>query len=286
MREGKFFEGKPVQLFHYTDVNAVKSILENKKLWLTDVRYLNDSQEMHDGVSNILRYVKYQSDTFSKRHELFFNSAEFVIARLGGLSDYGLDRRPVFICSFSRASDLLSQWRAYGSYAIEFSRDAMPAGLSKCVYDADEKLERASDVALKSLMTIANDMECNDGFLDFPGLKAYSDLVGLAATFKHESFSEEQEVRLIAGHDIDPDLDDGLPVKYRSRGDILVPFVEVDISLRNIKAIHIGPMRDQELACISMKAFLNNIRHAQEVALENYSHEIKVIKSDIPYRAP
>ena len=40
-----------MSLFHYTNVHAVQSILSNKKIWLTDIRYLNDSQELHDGFS-------------------------------------------------------------------------------------------------------------------------------------------------------------------------------------------------------------------------------------------
>ncbi|WP_415760274.1 DUF2971 domain-containing protein [Pseudomonas sp. LT1P18] len=275
-----------MQLFHYTDVNAVKSILEKKRLWLTDVRFLNDTQEMHDGISSILEYVKNQSEKFPGRHEFFVDSAEFVIDSLGGRSDYNLDRRPVFVCSFSRAADLLSQWRAYGSYAIEFADDAMPPGLLECVYDPDEKLSRTANVTLDSLMAIAGDKFRNDGFLDQPGYEAFSNLVELAATFKHKSFSEEQEVRLIAGHDIDPDMDDGLKIEFRSRGNILIPYVEVDITLESIKAIHIGPMRDQELAYISLKAFIDKVHSVRQVTKHNFGHEIEIIKSSIPYRAP
>lgn len=49
-----------MNLYHYTDVNAVKSILERKKLWLTDVRFLNDAEEMSEGFKIIIRYLEYQ----------------------------------------------------------------------------------------------------------------------------------------------------------------------------------------------------------------------------------
>jgi hypothetical protein len=40
------FEG---QLFHYTDLNALTSIVQNNDLWLTDSRYSNDECEMTHG---------------------------------------------------------------------------------------------------------------------------------------------------------------------------------------------------------------------------------------------
>ena len=49
-----------MNLYHYKDVNAVKSILERKKLWLTDVRFLNDAEEMSEGFKIIIRYLEYQ----------------------------------------------------------------------------------------------------------------------------------------------------------------------------------------------------------------------------------
>lgn len=44
------------QLFHYTDLNALRSIVENHDLRLTNARYSNDEQEMDHGY-NIARKV-------------------------------------------------------------------------------------------------------------------------------------------------------------------------------------------------------------------------------------
>ena len=40
-------------LFHYTDIGAVASIIKNNVLWLTDSQFLNDTQELHDGIAQI-----------------------------------------------------------------------------------------------------------------------------------------------------------------------------------------------------------------------------------------
>ena len=275
-----------MKLFHYTDVGAVKAMLESERMWLTDVRYLNDSEEMHNGISMLVEYMKHRVLNFKHPHTHFEDAANYVESGLVGKAGYGIDNRPVFIGSFSRAGDLLSQWRAYGSYAIELDTDHIPQELYSCVYDHDEKLSQASNVAMLSLITIAKDMGANSGFLDQEGYEAFSDVVGLVATFKHESFSEEQEVRVILGHDIDPEIEDGLEVKFRTRGNLLVPYVEAILPFESIRAIHIGPMRDQELAYISMKALVEKAHLDRGVTIYNHAHKIKVIKSTIPYRAP
>lgn len=275
-----------MRLFHYTDVNAVKSILENEIFWLTDVRFLNDTDELRNGISTIVNYINHRVKNFPAPHELFDNAAEYIFDGLTGTAGYGVERRPVYACSFSLDGDLLSQWRAYGSYAIEFASDAMPQNISVCIYDEDEKLTLASSAALLSLETICSDMADNDMFLDKPGRDTFSGLMGLAATFKHESFSEEKEVRIVLGHDIDPEIDDGPAVKFRSRGDLLIPYVETSVPFESIRAIHIGPMKHQELAYIAMREFVEKMYLMREVTIHNYEHEIKVIKSKIPYRAP
>ncbi|WP_116893850.1 DUF2971 domain-containing protein [Pseudomonas syringae] len=275
-----------MQLFHYTDVNAVKSILENRILMLTDVRYLNDSEEMHDGIATIIDLVKHEVAESSDEDEFFMGAGEYIESGLVGKAGYGIENRPVFICSFSSAGDLLSQWRAYGSYAIEFAASAIPHSLSACIYDEFTKTPLALAAAAKSLAVISEDMLRNDGHLDREGLESFSDLVGLAATYKHESFSEEQEFRIIVGHNIDPQVEDGLKVLFRPRGDMLVPYVELEFPLESITAIHVGPMRDQELAFISMKAFVDKLNLDLFVKDNTYLHDIAVIKSSIPYRAP
>jgi hypothetical protein len=45
-------------LYHYTDLNAVYSILKNNKVWMTDIRYLNDSHGLHDGIKVLAEGIK------------------------------------------------------------------------------------------------------------------------------------------------------------------------------------------------------------------------------------
>ena len=47
-----------MSLFHYTDASAVLSIIGNKKLWLTDIRFMNDSDEALDGARYVAEEIK------------------------------------------------------------------------------------------------------------------------------------------------------------------------------------------------------------------------------------
>lgn len=274
-----------MQLFHYTDINAVRSILEGGKLRLTDFRYLNDLQEVHEGVSSILDFTKRELDSHADNCKYFIEAAEFVLHMLEqgrGSGDYV---EPIFVCSFSRAADLLSQWRTYGSYAIEFSATAFSHKLYECVYDKEEQLSVAQSSVKNILRGMAAYMEEVECGIDQGVYYYFCDLMLLAAKIKHSSFSEEQEVRLVVGHDVDPSIGGGPEVMYRSRDNMLIPFTEVSIPFDSIRAIHVGPMRDQELACISLKGFIK--RAALDYANENGCnyHEVEIVKSSTPYRA-
>ncbi|MNN83975.1 hypothetical protein D3C81_2010850 [compost metagenome] len=64
-------------------------------------------------------------------------------------------------------------------------------------------------------------------------------------------------------------------VLHRSRGNYLVPYIELPIGSESISAIHIGPIADQSLAERSLKSLLRSC---------DMGH-IPIYKSNIPYRA-
>lgn len=49
-------------LFHYTDLNAVQSILVNSKLWLTDYNFLNDKEELKAGYELLMEALEHFDD--------------------------------------------------------------------------------------------------------------------------------------------------------------------------------------------------------------------------------
>jgi len=94
------------KLYHYTDARGLEGIAQNRILWMSNINYLNDSEEYY-----------YTFDLTKKVLEKYYP----------GLLEYNkinFDRERVsniFSFSLSEKEDLLSQWRGYcpnGGFAI------------------------------------------------------------------------------------------------------------------------------------------------------------------------
>lgn len=269
-------------LFHYTDALAIKSILENRELWLSDIRFLNDSQEMNDGVKYIVEALVSDLPDVGLSVGGTLYARDYLMEAFDDHISYGIDSEPTFVCSFSEAGNQLSQWRAYGGYAIEFDRELIQSALDLfvCIYNDEEKKHAASYMVREAIHELASDIE-KHGEVSPEGVMCLSMLVRTASIFKDQSFYEEKEVRCA----VDIPLPDS-ELKFRSRGGLLIPYVTLAFPFAAIKAIHVGPMRDQELAFTSMKALVSNVTH-DFISNSNESiSEINVVMSKIPYRAP
>lgn len=269
-------------LFHYTDALAVKSILENRELWLSDIRFLNDSQEMNDGVKYITEALSSDFPDFGLDVGSVVYARDFLMDAFDDHISYGIDSEPTFVCSFSEAGNQLSQWRAYGGYAIEFDRKLIHSALDlfACVYSEDEKNATASYMVQEAVRELASDVK-KHGEISPEGLMSLSMLVRTASIFKDQSFYEEQEVRCA--------VDVPLPnseLKFRCRGGVLIPYITLGFPFAAVKAIHVGPMRDQELAYTSMKALVSSVTHRFISECSEPISEIDIVMSKIPYRAP
>lgn len=269
-------------LFHYTDALAVKSILEKRELWLSDIRFLNDTQEMNDGVEYIVDALSGDVPNVGLDVGRTLYARDYLMDSFDDHISYGIDDEPTFVCSFSKAGNQLSQWRAYGGYAIEFDRELIQGSLElfDCIYDELEKKENASETVREAIHGIATDLTSH-GEITPDGVMFLSMLVRMASTFKNQSFYEEQEVRCA----VDVPLSSS-KLKFRSKGGILIPYVTLGFPVSAIKAIHVGPMRDQELAYTSMKALVYCVTNELIPTSDDPISVIDVVMSKIPYRAP
>lgn len=248
-------------LYHYTDIGAVASIIKNKKLWLSNAAFQNDSQEMLEGYDFLKKrldqYELYPSLLAQRKYVHYLQGVLMYV----GATKY---QHSIFTCSFSRVADLLSQWRAYGNFAIEFSREVLAEQFSlyDCVYDNIKKVERLD----QHLDDFFSAMDLNSG--DPLGMvNALGPLIKGMGTFKSEYFQAEHEVRIVEAINND--------VLHRPKKDYLVPYVELEFALESIRSIHIGPVANQDLTEASLLSLLRS--HGLE--------HIPIIKSAVPYRS-
>ena len=105
----------PPQLFHYTSVAAMKSIVEGGSLWASHAAYLNDSSELaysHAILEAVVREVVVSEDTEVGR--------EYLQRTLRAINPFD-GMREVFLLCLCEEGDLLSQWRSYGTGAAGYS---------------------------------------------------------------------------------------------------------------------------------------------------------------------
>lgn len=249
---------------HYTDLSAATSILLNRKIWLTEIRYLNDTEEFFEGANKILERLKItnieKNDARIKKIIDIFS--EFSNGEFGD--------KLIFTCSFSKSLDTLSQWRAYGLYAIEFydsALDSFDCSNYECIYDDWGPYNHVNKI-VDNIWTEVNTLTPED-------IDHTSELINIlirgSLIFKNRGFNEENEHRAFKILNIRD-----ANIKYRIKDNTFIPYIEIDIPKNIELRVRVGPLNDQEMAVQALGIFLKN---------KNLEHvEQDVQYSSIPYR--
>jgi hypothetical protein len=243
---------------------------------------LNDSKEYELAVDIAARILEQRRDKADNRFDVaLFNVLEESLTHSSELE--------VYVSSFSRNEDQLSQWRAYcpaaGGFAVGFNAIALIGVrnkgqnrfLARCVYDST-KQKQIVDKAINTVLEFADQIHKIEGHQDRVLREAYK-LFGrvvplLAPALKDPSFSEENEWRLVSF----PESFGDVTIGFRPGRSTLVPYYEHRLSQDNlpmpIDELIVGPTPHVELA-----------RHAaQELLSANGLDSVTVSSSSIPYR--
>ncbi|NPV00515.1 MAG: hypothetical protein HPY53_03935 [Brevinematales bacterium] len=111
----------PDSLYHYTDIESLKSIIEKKELWATNCLFMNDSKEMMYFLDSFYKYFNKKSGIIRDPKEVLINW----IKRDQFLEKFFKDSLQHYVLSFSKDGDSLILWGNYSKnigYCIEFSR--------------------------------------------------------------------------------------------------------------------------------------------------------------------
>lgn len=214
-----------MKIYHYTDLNGLKGIIENNSLWATNLFFLNDRQELLHGMECIKESLPHLADELGARYiSLINNAMEYFDLKLS---------KKIYNISFCLEPELLSQWRGYASsqgVCLEFNSDdllwALDFGECECqagkviyteagaTFDAKneaiaffKKLENVDDIELRNV---------------FEPVHAANFASRVTPFFKHHSFREEKEFRIaIYKYNY---LND---IKFRTNNYGLIPYIEV-----------------------------------------------------------
>jgi hypothetical protein len=287
----------PNVLFHYTSADGLIGILSSKSIWMTDLRYMNDSSELQYSRSLIETRLKSRSNEIQR---------EF-IKRIVQTFDPFSNRFSVFATCFCEDGNLLSQWRGYrgegGGYAIgiDFLHTIRfierRCVLRKVIYDVSDQT-RLVDETIGAFLNSLSTSTTGKGLEDVTSTllpeycQAFSLTVGeYLFCFKHPDFHQEREWRLVYFSSVDLLFDRGqstdLPF-FRSYKGNVIPYYTVSFE-NAIKAsvddvygipfpiveLVIGPTISSDLNQQSLKMIISSL---------NPDVVVNIKRSEIPLR--
>ncbi|MCP8634024.1 DUF2971 domain-containing protein [Pseudomonas mosselii] len=265
--------------YHYTDAAGLLGIIQNGRLWATDLRFLNDPSEGTYLPERLLELMALKPGGINDIEQKIIEGVKNAL--LSPRSNY-----PAFCVSLSADGDLLSQWRGYGDfgkgYAIGLnlgfdSVHPQVANFYDVVYGDDQFMDLAVD--LLDLFASATPKWSDMMYGEWAAT-----LSVIAKSFKHQGYSEEQESRLIcsrSGDGVDLFTNE-LPLKFRAKGSDLIPYIPMSLGLLAdgdeprlpIQRIVVGPGVN----------FERNYSSIADLLKANSYENVIVERSAIPFR--
>ena len=265
--------------YHYTDAQGLLGIIQNGRLWATDIRFLNDPSEGSFLPERLISLMESKPGGISDTEREVISGLQKALCN--PRSNYSS-----FCASLSANDDLLSQWRGYGSfgngYAVGLSLEGgLPHPQIASYYDVIYGDEGLEELAFDLLDLFVSSFEkWKDIILDE---WAYTVSI-LAKCFKDRSYSEEQESRLVCTYSCDKNdlFQNELPLQFRARGSDLIPYIPMSLGLLKdgeaprlpIKRIIVGPGVD----------FDRNYASINELLKAHSYNDVAVEPSAIPFR--
>ena len=257
-----------IDLYHYTSIGSLFSILQNETIRLTDYRFLNDTQELSYALNWLKDYLAPKAEEeFGKKVLTAIDNVEHgKIERIKSISD-GSPYMQRYLCdihyyilSLSRRYDDLAMWRMYAKdgCCIKFNsqklkeffygfRDAnLEKGLMNLIDgEVEYEIKESTRHAINYFYSIKNE------------LMIYDEILMFCLLFKSPSFSFEHEYRMGILFE-DQYLGENCSKEFLLSGTTIRPQLELkNFPIRDIiEEITISPFVTSELTKIGIQELL------------------------------
>jgi hypothetical protein len=278
---------KKPQYGHYTSLAGLLGIVQDERLWATNILFLNDEQEFQHALDLIRGIIP--SSKIKAGHPDHATHTDYVADLsecLDSLKNYKSEG--VFTLSFSEEPDLLSQWRGYcpgnNGYCIVFDAEVLlskakeqfvDCHLVKCVYEMKDK-ESQLKALLNKYWQQYYSASGKKGRLAVIELLA-KEILLLASYFKHPSFAEEKESRIVILLEYSTDHEE---LKFREGRSSLIPYIGLLAPRSAIEKIYIGPTADKVLASRGLETLME-----KAFGVPPFMLDCDIVHSETPYRS-
>ncbi|MFP2249460.1 DUF2971 domain-containing protein [Enterobacter ludwigii] len=268
-----------MKIYHYTDLNGLKGILENNSLWATNYAFLNDSQEIKHGINCIINALDNIHGKIKNEHiELVKNTVQFFKE---------VTSKHAYNISFCLKPDLLSMWRGYGQaqkVCLEFDSNELFEAIDtsdKVIYDRNVIYteENSTIEAIDGIVEFFNNEKVIEDITksDLDELYHAITLAQLLPPFfKVKHFEEELEYRFVI---YTQNKNQDVKIRVGNKG--IIPYIELKMNKHGphggklpLKKIMIGPGQNIE-------ELINGI----EIMLDVYKYnKVDITTSKVPFK--
>lgn len=289
----------PIELYHYTSIQALESIILSQAFWVTHSEYMNDKSE---GIYfwDLLDEVILEICSLSiENYDIIFSFCSQIKEMIPKYKeDYFYTN--MFMLSFSCDADSLSLWNYYGKndgYCLHLDpvkfNDSLKKNeeyplCSKVIYEKSEQKAILSSELLKVVNYFINtpNLQSKEYEKDIIH-KLFDRWAYYYPFFKHSSFVSEQEYRMV----FFPTLSGDTLIRYRVYQGIMAPYIVIPLvdesNILPITEITVGPMVKHELALEGLKRWITSRVESKLITLPESNgekQEMKYTKSDVPLR--
>ncbi|MFD0034910.1 DUF2971 domain-containing protein [Streptomyces sp. NPDC127172] len=264
-------EDHPSVLYHYTTTAGISSILSSQKLWVTDVEFLNDSQELSYAGSRLMRIldveVEHLAALVGVEHGYYDNPKVTgeLYSRMDLRERWGRHKQPdpreaehalgalqrvrrslyqmdellpstplhVYVACFCEEGDLLSQWRGYGGAG------GYSVGFNRgALRGVTEGHSRGEFMKICYDFRDAVEFFASEFFPEYlhRGITLMDDYLKPLTMIKNPAFREEREWRIMVPRE--EILDD---VKFRAGPIGVTPYIEIQFAPEAVSDVIVGP---------------------------------------------
>lgn len=275
--------------YHYTNADALKSIIEGSNLYATNICFMNDSNEFWHSIEVAIEHIKALNTLHScelYRRILSVTKSDLKNKLLNG------KLLPYYVISFTESPDSASFLERYGNFnlGIEFGgvtkrpikRQEQYFISARVIYSKkrqkkiiDDVLQDVDSMSLKELKE--SYWEYGPDYNEFEEINYrvnvfYNTIQFLSCWFKNLAYEDEKEVRIVAYEHMMPQVQ-GFRVKDNS----IIPYMDVKIDRDwwEWDSILIGSMKYEGYQHIALKKWI-------EKKYEN--NQIKIKYSEAGHR--
>ena len=280
-------------IYHYTSPEGLLNILTTKKLWFSDIQYMNDESEItytFKLLTDILHTLEERIDT-----SFYSEIVKYIEKRTKlptSFTNY-INRDSFFVACFSTEQDELSLWNYYtktgnmAGYNIGFNirlfikeiKDQLKVMhhfiYGKTICEKEKQMEYIQEAILEYNVVYSNMKTQKD---KQNTLKSFWGLIHIFSLFfKTESFKNENEYRFVITeytYILHRDNDRAFQITNIIQNGIIIPCIEVSFSKDVVSLITTSPTIKQDY----YKAGVESLLH------QNEYHQTKVEISKIPLR--